>query len=332
MSLSQPRLQAALQAVSDACVITRQVQAGSQDIAQMSKDDRSPVTVADFAAQALIARRLQQALGHVVMVGEEDSAALRAAEPSLRNAVVEALRPQWEDIREGDVFEAIDAGGHDASADAYWTLDPIDGTKGFLRGGQYAVSLAYIEQGRVTIGVLGCPNLSADLDRPFDDPDPHGLICYAAAGQGSWSRAADDSQVQPLALHAGTAIPDSVRLCESVESGHGKQDFNARLVAYLGGHSAPARLDSQAKYAVVARGQADAYVRIPSRAGYVEKIWDHAPGLLLATEAGAIVSDSRGAALDFSTGRELSRNHGIVCAAAPLHPRIIAAIRELGKD
>ena len=332
MSLSQPRLQAALQAVSDACVITRQVQAGSQDIAQMSKDDRSPVTVADFAAQALIARRLQQALGPVVMVGEEDSAALRAAEPSLRNAVIDTLRPQWEDIREGDVFEAIDAGGHDASADAYWTLDPIDGTKGFLRGGQYAVSLAYIEHGQVTIGVLGCPNLSADLHRPFDDPDPHGLICYAAAGQGSWSLPADHSPAQPVALHASTAIPDSVRLCESVESGHAKHDFNARLVAYLGGHSAPARLDSQAKYAVVARGQADAYVRIPSREGYVEKIWDHAPGLLLATEAGAIVSDSRGAALDFSAGRELRRNHGIVCAAAPLHPRIIAAIRELGKD
>jgi 3'(2'), 5'-bisphosphate nucleotidase len=331
MSLSEPRLQAAIRAVTDACAITRHVQAGSQDIASMSKDDRSPVTVADFAAQALIAKRLRETLGEIVMVGEEDSAALRGAESSLRHAVVEALRPAWEGLREDDVYDAIDAGSHDASADAFWTLDPIDGTKGFLRGGQYAVSLAYIERGQVVIAVLGCPNLSADLQRPFDDPDPHGLVCYAAAGQGSWAVPADRTGAAPVPLHASAVIPDSIRLCESVESAHAKHDFNASLVDYLGGRGAPARLDSQAKYAVVARGQADAYVRIPSRAGYVEKIWDHAPGLLLATEAGAIVTDSNGDALDFTAGRELSRNHGIVCAAAPLHPRIINAIRDLRK-
>ena len=41
----------------------------------------------------------------------------------------------------------------------YWTLDPIDGTKGFLRGDQYAVALGLIDDGEVILGVLGCPNL-----------------------------------------------------------------------------------------------------------------------------------------------------------------------------
>jgi 3'(2'), 5'-bisphosphate nucleotidase len=40
-----------------------------------------------------------------------------------------------------------------------WTLDPIDGTKGFLLGGQYAVCLALIEDSDVKLGVMGCPNL-----------------------------------------------------------------------------------------------------------------------------------------------------------------------------
>jgi 3'-phosphoadenosine 5'-phosphosulfate (PAPS) 3'-phosphatase len=40
-----------------------------------------------------------------------------------------------------------------------WTLDPIDGTKGFLRGWQYAVCLALLVDARVELGVIGCPNL-----------------------------------------------------------------------------------------------------------------------------------------------------------------------------
>jgi len=40
-----------------------------------------------------------------------------------------------------------------------WTLDPIDGTKGFLRREQYAIALAFIRDGRVELGVLGCPEL-----------------------------------------------------------------------------------------------------------------------------------------------------------------------------
>jgi 3'(2'), 5'-bisphosphate nucleotidase len=38
-------------------------------------------------------------------------------------------------------------------------LDPIDGTKGFLRGGQYAIHLALIVDVRLELGVIGCPNL-----------------------------------------------------------------------------------------------------------------------------------------------------------------------------
>ena len=50
--------------------------------------------------------------------------------------------------------------------DEFWTLDPIDGTKGFLRGEQYAIALAKISAGAVTLGVLGCPNL----------PNPDGTV------------------------------------------------------------------------------------------------------------------------------------------------------------
>jgi 3'(2'), 5'-bisphosphate nucleotidase len=60
---------------------------------------------------------------------------------------------------------ALDAGRHDGAAERYWVMDPVDGTKGFLRGDQYAVALALVERGEVVLGVLGCPNLG-----PADDP------------------------------------------------------------------------------------------------------------------------------------------------------------------
>jgi 3'(2'), 5'-bisphosphate nucleotidase len=61
----------------------------------------------------------------------------------------------------------------------------------------------------------------------------------------------------------------------------------------------------------------------------VEKIWDHAAGMLIAQEAGAIVSDITGEPLDFSCGRRLEKNRGVICAAPGLHHRIIESIERL---
>lgn len=301
-------------------------------ISRHTKDDRSPVTVADYAAQAVIARRLHDAFGSLRLVGEEDAAALRSGSAAgLRDAVAEAAHEAWPDASAEDVLDAIDLGNHDAGSDVYWTLDPIDGTKGFLRGGQYAVSLALIERGRVVLGVLGCPNLSADFERPFDDPDPTGTLFYATLGGGTHVRAPEAAAGAAEPVRASTESDVTrMRVCESVEAAHSRLDDTARLVAHLAAAGTPARLDSQCKYAVVARGQADAYLRFPTRAGYVEKIWDHAAGKIVAEEAGAVVTDVRGQPLDFSHGAGLTANAGIVCTAPAFHAPVAAAIAALG--
>jgi 3'(2'), 5'-bisphosphate nucleotidase len=71
------------------------------------------------------------------------------------------------------------------------------------------------------------------------------------------------------------------------------------------------------------------YLRLPTSATYVEKIWDHAAGLCIATEAGAIVSDVTGNPLEFTHGRHLEQNRGVICATDGLHQQIIEAISEL---
>ncbi|MFZ9914213.1 MAG: inositol monophosphatase family protein, partial [Phycisphaerales bacterium] len=116
-----------------------------------------------------------------------------------------------------------------------------------------------------------------------------------------------------------------IRACESVESAHSKQDLSAELLADLGAAGVPARLDSQAKYVVVARGGADIYMRLPVKADYREKIWDHAAGALVASEAGARVCDVLGKPLDFGQGRELARNKGVFAGHPAIVERLIAA-------
>ena len=96
----------------------------------------------------------------------------------------------------------------------------------------------------------------------------------------------------------------------------------------LGIQREPVRLDSQAKYAVVARGEGDLYLRLPTRADYREKIWDHAGGVLVVEEAGGRVSDIDGKPLDFTQGRELSANRGVVVTNGKLHDDVLKAIRE----
>ncbi|RMH26688.1 MAG: 3'(2'),5'-bisphosphate nucleotidase [Planctomycetota bacterium] len=320
----------AARAVAQACAVCRRVQADIERVRAVTKDDRSPVTVADFASQAVIAHRLAQADPDLALVGEETSEALRGS-ASLLAEVLSAVRPVWPDADEPAVLEALDLASHPGGEGSFWTLDPIDGTKGFLRGQQYAVSLARLEAGAPTLAFLGCPNLPAQADAPLDVADGRGVIYAAAAGEGAFI-VTDDGVAQGRIVCATWSPGAPVRLCESVEKAHSSQSASARIAQRVGGAGEPARLDSQCKYAVVARGQADAYLRMPTKPGYVERIWDHAAGALVATEAGCRVTDVRGRALDFGLGRGLEANLGVVCAAPALHGTVIDAIAALGLD
>jgi 3'(2'), 5'-bisphosphate nucleotidase len=128
-------------------------------------------------------------------------------------------------------------------------------------------------------------------------------------------------------LHASDqADPQRARFCESVESGHSAHGDAEALAGRLGLSAPPLRMDSQAKYAVVARGEADIYLRLPTRADYREKIWDHAAGVLVVEEAGGVVTDITGKTLDFTHGSELAANRGVIVTNGRLHARVLEAL------
>jgi 3'(2'), 5'-bisphosphate nucleotidase len=249
----------------------------------ITKEDKSPVTVADFGAQAVICRRLAHEFSADPVVGEEDSAALRApGGADALSRVTEYVGRTVSGASSGDVTEWIDHGNGSVSP-RYWTLDPIDGTKGFLRGDQYAVALALVVDGDVKVGVLACPYL------PFTpgNSDERGVLFTAVRGQGAF--------LEPLAggtarqIHVTTAQDaGSFRMVESVESKHGDHSLQGRIARNVGIRTESVRMDSQAKYGAVARGEAVLYLRLPSprTPDYRENIWDHAAGALVVEEAG----------------------------------------------
>ncbi len=293
----------------------------------IKKKDRSPVTVADFGSQALVCRMLNEAFPNDPIIAEEDATTLRQADhASILDQVVgqvQALRP---DAAREAVLDWIDAGNAQAYSDRFWTLDPIDGTKGFLRGEQYVVALALIVEGHVQVAALACPNLPARLDAP----GAKGSVYAAIRGQGTVC-APLDRRGETVAVRVSTLREAAqARLCESVESGHSSHDDSAAVAQRLGITTAPVRLDSQAKYAVVARGDADIYLRLPTRPGYVERIWDHAAGSLVVTEAGGTVTDVAGLPLAFHHGSTLRNNRGIVVTNGPLHAAVLAALEAVG--
>lgn len=322
-----------MRAVRQAARLCRTVQASIRPDT-LEKKDKSPVTIADFASQALVCQALHEAFPDDPIIAEEDAKTLRGEEMSpFLERIVSELAQVDVCSSGGDVCDWIDRGRTADFRPRFWTLDPIDGTKGFLRGEQYAISLALIIDGQIEVGLLGCPNLSWETGSGEETEvpcDPTGSLFIAIRGEGARVLPLDNSEAEPRPVRVRQITePALARLCESVESGHSAHSDSARIAQMLGISRPPIRLDSQAKYATVADGRADIYLRLPTRADYVEKIWDHAGGVLVVQEAGGTVTDIHGKPLEFTHGRGLNANQGVVATAGTVHERVLDAIRQV---
>lgn len=323
LNMTDRRTRVALEIAVAASEMAREIQA-SIAMMKTTKPDLSPVTVADYAVQALAAHVLAEHFPDEGLVAEETSDQL-AASPDVLESVTGFVGRRVAGVRPADVLEWIDRGaGVGTKGQAYWVLDPIDGTKGYLRGGQYAVALALVESGEVRLGALGCPNLGADCRPEMGG----GRLVLGVRGEGTWQ-----GPLEPGALFERVSVspqsdPKQARLLRSFEAGHTNVGQIDELARALQIEAEPVLMDSQAKCAVLAAGHAEIMLRLlsPDRPDYREKIWDQAAGSIIIEEAGGRVTDIDGKPLDFHTGRRLEHNRGIVTTNGLLHDKVISAL------
>lgn len=330
MSYQQEK-KVAIEAVLAATKLSKVISARSAPKA-FNKHDLSPITLADWGVQAVCCSMLAEAFPADLVVGEEDAATL--CEPSMATylaqvtSYVKAVIPS---ATQENILTWIDRGKGEVSS-RYWTLDPIDGTKGFLRGEQYAVAMSLVEEGQVKLGVLACPALSISSSQAKKE---QGILFVAVRGQGSTMAYMSDSK--PYPIHVGTQGNSSnsqIKLpyVESFESSHSDHFLQAKVARAVGILNPSLRMDSQVKYGMVASGLASLFIRIPTSRfpDYKENIWDHTAGSILVEEAGGCVTDMSGHPLNFSVGKKLVDNRGIIACDYTIHEKVISTIQEIG--
>lgn len=172
-----------------------------------TKGDQSPVTICDRAAEHIILEFLRQAAPGVPVIAEEEVAAGRIP-------------------------------AHD---DTYFLVDPLDGTKEFIRGGDdYTVNIGLIMSGRPKLGVVyqpACDRLWAGLvgEGAFLEADgerrpihcrPLGVERAAIASKSHYNQATDDYLAEAIGLCDHVSIGSSLKFCIVAE---GKADIYPRL-------------------------------------------------------------------------------------------------------
>ena len=219
-----------------------------EDFEVQRKDDHSPVTDADLAAQRVIAAGLAQLETVLPVISEE-----------ARHAPW-AQRREWEH---------------------YWLVDPLDGTREFVkRNGEFTVNIALIEHHEPVLGVVLAPVT--------------GELFAASRGHGAWLQRSADAGWERIGTRR-LATPATVAGSRS----HGGAGA-ALLQQLIGGDYASMPLGSSLKFCLVARGEADVYLR---RGATSE--WDTAAAQSVLEEAGGAVLDLAGEPLRYNRGDSL---------------------------
>jgi 3'(2'), 5'-bisphosphate nucleotidase len=168
---------------------------------------------------------------------------------------------------------------------SFFLIDPLDGTKEFVAGRrEFTVNLALVMNGTPLLGIVGAPAL--------------GLIWRGLVGQGAERLTIGDGSARLTEpIHTRPSPRAGSPWIVAVSRSHG----DTRTEAFIDSRPGAIRqmLGSAVKFGRVAEGAVDIYPRLAPTCE-----WDVAAGHAVVTAAGGKVTDSRGAALRFGTGRK----------------------------
>lgn len=350
-------LQVAIGAIQSAAKLSQAV-ISIDDKGIIEKDDLSPVSIADFAIQALLTSTIHHAFPDDKFVGEESAADLRN-NPALLARVWELLQGLQEDEAKSlcklpespeRMCEMIDWCGFGEpggpQAGRVWVFDPIDGTKTFVRREAYAINVALLEGSKQVLSIVGCPTLSIDASAPVTntslDPTGRGCIVFAAKGFGTYVRplvatSPHEEQARRVEPHAETDSPQTLRpvSCYNMLDS-GVDDVHQLIMERLNIETRGCDLLAWVlRWVTLGLGLANMTVWVYKQRSRSGKIWDHAGAMLLFEEVGGKITDIDGKPIDLGVGRKMTANHGFVAAPRAMHPLVLATVqtvlREQGK-
>ncbi len=281
-----------------------------------------PVTIADYGSQAIIGRALQKHYPNDAVVAEESGAQfLQIVKGEQRAQVLELLAQVLEQpVSLADLVAWLDFGAGKA-ARRTWVIDPVDGTKGFIARRHYAIACALLVDGQVAEGLIAAPGY-------VGSDGSLGALMYTQAG-ATWRAPLSGGAGQQVRVSRRRAVGEFVAV-QSFERAHASKSRMALAREYAGlGDARILELDSMEKYALVACGDADLYMRLPwAGYRYAHKIWDHAAGVALVQAAGGIVTDLDGSPLDFSLGDTMP-NLGMIISNGQHHAAVVKAVQRV---
>ncbi|MCU0496644.1 MAG: inositol monophosphatase family protein [Anaerolineae bacterium] len=310
-------------AVRRAALLCHEVQ--QHYLVKHSKGEQDPVTIADYGSQALICEALSRAFPEDAVMAEENGQQFQTlVDPSQRDQITQLIGQTLETSVSAETVSAWLDFNQGHTAPRTWVIDPVDGTKGFLALRHYVIAIAVLEGGVPIAGVMGAPAYPGYSQ---------GALFWALNGE-LYIEGLNGSEASRR-VHASThSDPQWIRVLESVEKGHASHERMALVRRFAGLADAPLeRVDSQEKYARIAAGDGELYLRLPrQKSPNVHSIWDHAPGTALLLAGGGKVTDIDGSPLDFTQGRTMAKNQGMIVSNGVIHDQVLGAVEQLLRD
>ncbi|KAF3930343.1 hypothetical protein ABW19_dt0207654 [Dactylella cylindrospora] len=331
-------------AVQKAAIVTETVRA-SIEKGVLSKDDKTPVTIADFAAQAILVSALKHNFPEDEILAEEEAEILRR-NPKLLEQVWDLVSSAQLEDHDADkmvpspnsieqMINYIDAAGlsRGRPSGRVWMIDPVDGTKSFVEGGLYVVMCTLVVDGEQTVTALGSPLLSLSKEPTDADADSAGpgYLLSVEKGQGAYVRPLSKG----LLLEARKLDPikqpkgfENARFIDNISSRHFPQ--RDKIADELGIPFNRVQVySSQARYVAMALGGGEVCLRVPKPTAGPLYVYDYAGGALLFEELGGKITDANGITPDLTAGRSLSNTYGAIAAPQSLHPHVLEATRKV---
>ncbi len=268
------------------------------------KQDKSPVTLADYASQIYIISKLKEIYPNDSIVAEESYSSQLNLRPekiiqNCFNALNLNVKLNFRDI--------LNYRG--PKSERQWSIDPIDGTKGYQEGLSYAIGIGLMSNYEKTLSIIGVPNYNEEGVAIFVANKNHG----AQASYGG-------KKFVTIKVSEQKNINQSF-LCHSL---HYDEPWVMKLAKILGIEKF-IQIDSMAKFCMIADGSAELYLK-PMKMD-LSYIWDFLPGDLLVNEAGGVVTDLNGKPAQYVQNKCVITAPGLISSNGNFHKEILEAIR-----